>query len=158
MDICKKFLRIDSFDNYDAMNLLQVNLVRAMLADAADCTLQLTWINLQHVMAKADTNWVVCDYLKKSTPEQPVGCIKFLRDKADERKNELRMSRQASFMAQSDCRDFRAYFPEFCSFSVANALSNLQKRAVLDHETTDDVIERNTALMKEHDLKAREQA
>jgi hypothetical protein len=46
MDICKKFLRIDSFDNYDAMNLLQVNLVRAMLADVADCTLQLTWINL----------------------------------------------------------------------------------------------------------------
>jgi hypothetical protein len=30
---------VDEIDNYDVLNLLQVNLVRAMLTDVEDCTL-----------------------------------------------------------------------------------------------------------------------
>jgi hypothetical protein len=57
-------------------------------------------------------------------------------------------------MTQSDCRDFRAYFPEFVTFSVANALANLEQRSKT--ESTAQVICRNAEHKKEQHLSARE--
>lgn len=109
---------------------------------------------MQHVMALSDSDWKPCEWIQESTPEALKGCIKYLHEKSKERRNELRLSRQASFMTQSDCRDFRAYFPEFITFSVANALANLEQRSKT--ESTASVISRNAEHKKEHNLSARE--
>ncbi len=93
-----KYLRIEEIENYDSLNLLQVNIVRALIKDPEDCIVQLTWIRLQHVMALSDKDWQPCEWLAESTSDALKGCIKFLHEKSQERRNELRLSRQASFM------------------------------------------------------------
>jgi len=49
-------------------------------------------------MALDDTDWKPNEYLQNSTPQLFTGHIKFLDEKSKERKNELRLSRQSSFM------------------------------------------------------------
>jgi hypothetical protein len=44
-------------------------------------------------MAIDDKYWEINRYLKDSTQDKIIGCIKFLHEKAEERKNELRLSR-----------------------------------------------------------------
>jgi hypothetical protein len=73
-------------------------------------------------MAMRDKDWEIDSLLKMSTEDKLVGCVKFLLQKSEERKKELRLSRQSSFMSQSDCRDFRVYFNEFVYFSVSKVL------------------------------------
>jgi len=46
MKLTHKYLKVSDIDNYDSLNLLQANIVRAMLLDPEDCVVQLTWISL----------------------------------------------------------------------------------------------------------------
>lgn len=51
-------------------------------------------------------------------------------------------------MSTSDGRDFRAYFPEFSSFSMTKVLSELEHRAIRKKESTMDVVSRNIEYKK----------
>jgi hypothetical protein len=46
MLITKKYLRVEHIESYDALNLLHVNILRAMIEDTEDITVELTWIRL----------------------------------------------------------------------------------------------------------------
>lgn len=46
MSITKKYLRVEHIENYDALNLLNANIIRAMIEDTEDITVELTWIRL----------------------------------------------------------------------------------------------------------------
>lgn len=46
MNISKKFLKVEDIENYDTLNLLHVNLLRAMSLDVEDCIVQLSWIRI----------------------------------------------------------------------------------------------------------------
>lgn len=60
------------------------------------------------------------------------------------RANEMRLSRQASFMNTSDCRDVRVFFNDMCYFTVKKTLmSQLEKNS--KRESVDDVINKNIA-------------
>ena len=147
----QKFLRIDHIENYDGLNLLHVNVLRAMVADSEDTVVQLCWIRLQHLMAVKDEHWKIDPLLADASPEQFKGAVKFLLQMSRQREQELRLSRQASFMDQSDyCRDVRIYFSDICNFTVEKLLQNLTSQ----RETVQDVIERNLA----KEGSAREQA
>jgi hypothetical protein len=89
------------------MNLMHVNVARALLADPEDAILHLTWIRIQFLINLQDVNWSLPAEIKGSTPEALVGCESFLRKKADERYKELRCSRSQSYIQQSECRDMR---------------------------------------------------
>jgi hypothetical protein len=52
------------------------------------------------------------------------------------------MSRQASFMTTSDCRDVRVYFNDVCFFTVQRLLQNLESKRA----SVDDVIQNNLKL------------
>lgn len=100
-------LKIDNIEKYDAMNLVHVNIARAMLADPEDTILHLSWIRIQYVIALSDITWKLPETLKGSTPDRLVGCEPFLTSKAAERKMELRCSRSQSYIQASDHRDMR---------------------------------------------------
>ena len=93
MQISKNFIKVYQIDNYDPLNLLHANVVRAMLKDPEDCIVQLSWIRLQHVMAMSDPQWEINTYIKASTPDSLNGVIKFLYETSDVRNKELRLSR-----------------------------------------------------------------
>jgi len=61
-------------------------------------------------------------------------------------------------MTQSDARDFRAFYPEFCSFSIVSTLSCLEHRSIRRKESTLEVVNRNTEFKRANSLGAREQA
>ena len=69
-------------------------------------------------------NWKEDKYLVGSTPSRYVGCMKFLREKAQERASDLRLSQQASYMLADDARDIRDFF-EFGLFRVDHLISDL---------------------------------
>jgi hypothetical protein len=76
----------------------------------------------------------------------------------EERRSLAKKFSFASQMTQSDARDFRAFFPEFCSFSIVSTLSSLEQRAVRRKESTLEVVNRNTEFKRANSLGAREQA
>ena len=43
-------LKVENIEKYDAMNLLHVNIARAILADPEDTVLHLTWIRIQYIL------------------------------------------------------------------------------------------------------------
>jgi hypothetical protein len=97
-------------------------------------------------MALRDSNWKIDKYLQEAKPDAFIGSVKFLLEMSEQRASELRLSRQASFMSTSDCRDVRIYFNDMCFFTVEKLLMNLEKFS--KRGTVDEVIARNLKLNK----------
>jgi len=74
----KKYLQIPDIESYDPLNLLLVNVARALLIDPQDAIVQLTWVRLQHIMAMSSGSWKIDETLKNSTAEKLAGCAKFV--------------------------------------------------------------------------------
>jgi hypothetical protein len=75
------------------MNLVHVNIARAILDDTEDVILHLTWIRIKYLIDLEDIAWQVPKVLKGSSADGLVGCDQFLKEKANERQQELRCSR-----------------------------------------------------------------
>ena len=43
-------LKIENIEKYDAMNLVHINVVRALLADAENTILHLTWVRIHYLV------------------------------------------------------------------------------------------------------------
>ena len=116
---------------FDALHVLHVNLIWALLEDTQDVAIQTSWIHIQHTFALQDETWEIEDDLSDSTPEELSGCSRYLDNKikAVEAPN-LGLSRQASMMGDSSFRDYRLYLGgKIEQFSVRDLLMNLDKQS-----------------------------
>ena len=125
---CFKFsqLKIENIEKYDPMNLVHVNIARAILDDPEDVILHLTWIRINYLINLEDVTWSVPQVLKGSSVEGLVGCSQFLQDKAAERQQELRCSRSQSYIQRSECHDVRNILKSEVT-SVQQILLNVDK-------------------------------
>jgi len=129
-------------DIRDNLHLLHVNVVRAIMNDPEDAIVQLTWVRIQHIIAMKDTDaWKIDSLLKESSPRMLIGTAQFLMQKTEERNNDLRLSRQASYMQSEDCRDIRDHFSCLQYFKVEHLLCALDE--ISHHGSIDRIIQRN---------------
>ena len=56
------------------MNLVHVNIARAMIEDVENVILNLTWIRTQYIIAIEDITWQLPKELEGSTAEKLIGC------------------------------------------------------------------------------------
>lgn len=80
------------------MNLVHVNIARAILDDPEDVIIHLTWIRINYLINLEDISWSIPEVLKGSSADGLVGCEQFLKEKAAERQQELRCSRSQSYI------------------------------------------------------------
>ena len=89
------------------MNLVHVNIARALIEDVENVILNLTWIRTQYIIAIEDITWQLPKELEGSTAEKLIGCQQFLATKSEERDKELRCNKSLSYLNVSECRDMR---------------------------------------------------
>ena len=115
IDACKSRLKLDLV-KHEALHLLHVNVIWALLEDTNETVRDLNEIRITHNMNVEDQNWCLDDRLLGSTETKLRGVGKFFAE--DEKQQESILGRRASFLGESNFKDFRDYLK-----GTANQLS-----------------------------------